>query len=251
MSVEAVSDLFSATTLDRDLAALDAGERLAAFRAAVPGRIVFTTSFGIEDQAITDLIVTRGLDIDIVTLDTGRLFPETYRVWADTEAKYARRIRAYYPDAAALEALIVDQGIDGFYYGIEMRKACCHARKVAPLARALSGATGWITGLRADQSTNRAMARLVEADPTRRLLKLNPLIDWSRDDAVAHTTRHAVPVNALHADGYLSIGCAPCTRALKPGEPERAGRWWWEDEAKKECGLHIAADGRRVRASHP
>lgn len=251
MSVEAVSDLFSATTLDRDLAALDAGDRLAAFRAAVPGRIMFTTSFGIEDQAITDLIVTRDLEIEIVTLDTGRLFPETYRVWADTEAKYARRIRAFYPEAAALEALIADQGIDGFYYGIEMRKACCHARKVAPLERALTGAAGWITGLRADQSTNRSSVRLVEADPTRRLLKLNPVIDWSRDDAVAHTTRRAVPVNALHAEGYLSIGCAPCTRALKPGEPERAGRWWWEDEAKKECGLHVAADGSRVRAHHP
>lgn len=249
MSVEVVSDLFSAATLDRDLAALSAAERLKAFRVALPGRIVFTTSFGVEDQAITDLVLTEDLGIDIVTLDTGRLFPETYTVWAQTEAKYARRIRAFYPDANAVEALIADQGIDGFYYGLEMRKACCDVRKVAPLARALEGASGWITGLRADQSANRSTARLVEADPARRLVKLNPILDWSRDDAAAYTERRAVPVNALHAKGFLSIGCAPCTRAIKSGEPERAGRWWWEDEAKKECGLHIAADGRLARVA--
>lgn len=249
MSVEAVGELFSAATLDRDFAALSAGERLKAFHASLPGRIVFTTSFGVEDQAITDLIMSQDLAIDIVTLDTGRLFPETYKVWAETEAKYGRRIRAYYPDASAVEALIADQGIDGFYYGLEMRKACCDVRKVAPLARALEGASGWITGLRADQSANRSVARLVEADAARRLVKLNPILDWTRDDAVAHTQGNAVPVNALHGQGYLSIGCAPCTRAIQPGEPERAGRWWWEDEAKKECGLHVAADGRRTRSA--
>ena len=142
------------------------------------------------------------------------------------------------PERGALEALIADQGANGFRNSVAARQACCHVRKVAPLKIALDGAAGWITGLRADQSEHRAEVAFAAVDATRDLIKINPLYDWSRDDAVAFTRDHNVPVNALHDRGFLSIGCAPCTRAIEPGEPERAGRWWWESEGKTECGLH-------------
>jgi phosphoadenosine phosphosulfate reductase len=237
--------------LDNALTDTDPARAIAAFRQAVSGRIVFTTSFGLEDQALTHIVAQTGLDIEIATLDTGRLFPETYRLWSETEARYGLRIRALYPERQALETLVAAQGIDGFRASLEARKACCRIRKVDPLDRLLAGAAGWITGLRADQSVNRMAARLVEQDTARGLLKLNPLLAWSREETVRFTTEHAVPVNVLHEQGFLSIGCAPCTRAVQPGEPERAGRWWWEDEVKKECGLHVAADGRLVRAGQP
>lgn len=237
--------------LQRELPALDAGDRLALLRQSVEGRIVFTTSLGIEDQAIAHLIFSRDVAIDVVTLDTGRLFPETYAVWAATEARYGRRIRALYPDQHALEQLVADQGIDGFYHAVEARKACCQVRKVEPLGRALKGAAAWITGLRAEQSAHRQGLDLVSWDAARGLIKANPLFDWSRDELVAFVEREGVPINELHGRGFPSIGCAPCTRAIGPGEPERAGRWWWENEAQgaSECGLHVTADGRLVRAA--
>jgi phosphoadenosine phosphosulfate reductase len=222
--------------------------RLRLLRKAVSGRIVFTTSFGIEDQAVTRALAESHVDFEVATLDTGRLFPETYEVWQQTEEKYALRIKAYYPKADSLEALIGDQGINGFYYGLDMRKACCEVRKVEPLSRALNGAKIWVTGLRGDQNAHRAHLRFVEWDEERGLIKANPLLDFTRDDVVTYTKANCVPVNALHEKGFVSIGCAPCTRAIKPGEPERAGRWWWESEEKKECGLHVAADGRVSRA---
>ena len=233
---------------EAEFALLSAGERLARLRSDIAGRIVFTTSFGLEDQAITHLIAAGDLDVDIVTLDTGRLFPETYRVWAETEDRYGRRIAAVYPDRQSLEFLVREQGIDGFYASIAMRKACCGVRKIEPLNRALLGAAGWIAGLRADQSPDRGAQSMLTLDRDRRLVKLNPIFDWSRRDVETFIAANGAPVNALHAAGYLSIGCAPCTRAVEPGEDERAGRWWWEDEAQKECGLHIGADGRLVRA---
>ena len=202
---------------------------------------MFTTSFGLEDQVILHHICQAGLDIDVVTLDTGRLFAETYTVWEETERRYGRRIRAIYPHHAALEDLIAAQGINGFYHAKEARTACCDARKVEPLKRALAGAQGWITGLRANQSADRAKVGFAVAEPERNLLKFNPLIDWSREALEEFAAAHEVPINALHEKGFLSIGCAPCTRAVRPGEPERAGRWWWEDGSKKECGLHVAA----------
>jgi len=213
-------------------------ERLIALREVVPGKIVFTTSFGIEDQAISHFILANRLKIEVATLDTGRLFPETYETWARTEEKYGVRIRSFHPDPGALSAMIHDAGVNGFYYSKEARLGCCHVRKVEPLNRALAGARGWVTGLRADQSANRASLELVSVDAERGLLKLNPLIDWTRDAALAHAQAHQVPLNWLHGEGFLSIGCAPCTRAIAPGESERAGRWWWEDDGKKECGLH-------------
>jgi phosphoadenosine phosphosulfate reductase len=227
-----------AAELSASLAGLAPANRLAQFCAAVDGRIVFTTSFGLEDQVVLHHLCAAGLDVDIVTLDTGRLFPETYATWEETERRYGRRIRAIYPRQDALEALIATKGINGFYQAREARLACCDVRKIEPLARALAGAGAWITGLRADQSAHRRGVRLVEADHDRSLLKLNPLYDHMRNAVQNFAREHAVPLNPLHERGFLSIGCAPCTRAVRPGEPERAGRWWWEDDRRKECGLH-------------
>jgi phosphoadenosine phosphosulfate reductase len=228
-------------------------ESLRAVREAVVGRIVFTTSFGLEDQVVTHLIASQGLDIQIVTLDTGRLFPETYDAWAATESRYGLKVAAYSPETSALEELVQDQGINGFRASIDARKACCHVRKVAPLGRALAGASVWVTGLRADQSATRSAVEAIGLDPVYDLLKFNPLVSWSRDDAVAFVRTHDVPLNALHDKGFPSIGCAPCTRAIDPGEQERAGRWWWEqagesDTAQKECGLHVNPNGDVVRS---
>lgn len=244
------STIFSqeqASMLSAQASRLDAVGRLEALRSSISGRIVFTTSFGLEDQALTHLIVATGLAIDISTLDTGRLFPETYSVWRQTEERYGLRIRAWYPQAAALEDLVAAQGIDGFYGSVDARHACCHVRKVAPLARALDGAAAWVTGLRAAQSQHRQSQPFVEFDAVRGLLKANPILDWSREDTLAFAQSHGVPLNALHHKGFPSIGCAPCTRAVEAGEDERAGRWWWE-RSDKECGLHVGADGRLGRA---
>jgi phosphoadenosine phosphosulfate reductase len=222
-----------------DVAALSPPERLAFLRRTVDGIIVFTHGFGIEGQLIFHWICERGLDIDVVTLDTGRLFPETYALWADTERRYGRRIRAIYPSRAALERLVAKRGIDGFYASKEARVACCAVRKTKPLERALSGAAAWITGLRADQNANRREAGFVGYDASRGVLKFNSLYDWTREAVLAEARRNGVPINALHEQGFVSIGCAPCTRAIGPGEPERNGRWWWENDAHRECGLHL------------
>lgn len=228
-----------AATLAPVLHRLSPGQRIAQLRRHLAGEIVFTTSFGLEDQLILHWIAEHGLDIAVVTLDTGRLFEETYALWAATEERYGLRIRAMAPNHDHLEALVARQGINGFYRSREAREACCHVRKVEPLNRALSGADGWITGLRAEQSAHRAGMAVIEADAGRHLLKLNPLFDWTRAEVADFAARHAVPVNPLHDRGFASIGCAPCTRAIAPGEPERAGRWWWEQDGKTECGLHL------------
>ena len=221
-------------------AELPPAERIARLRSEIAGKIVFTTSFGLEDQVILHSMREQELDIDFVTLDTGRLFPETYELWAETERRYRVRIRAVYPRHADLEAMIERQGINGFYESREARLACCHVRKVEPLNRALSGAQAWITGLRGNQSANRKAMGVVSLDTERGLLKLNPLFDWTREQTLAFASENNVPINRLHAKGFASIGCAPCTRAIGPGQEERAGRWWWEHDDKKECGLHLA-----------
>ncbi len=227
-----------------DLAArfdgLDLFQRLGAIQAHIAGRIVFTTSFGLEDQAIAHAILSQGLAIDIATLDTGRLFPETHEVWAETERRYGARIAAFVPTEGSVTALIDRQGPDGMRSSLAARLDCCAVRKVAPLAQALDGAAAWVTGIRADQSAGRSGFAAVAFDIQYRLIKANPLFDWSRDRAAAFVRDHRVPYNTLHDRRYLSIGCAPCTRAVAPGEPERAGRWWWEQSDKKECGLHTS-----------
>jgi phosphoadenosine phosphosulfate reductase len=228
----------TAQRLTAGFASLDLVNCLAEARRAIAGRLVFTTSFGLEDQAITHAILSQDLAVDIVTLDTGRLFPETYAVWSETEARYGRRICAFYPERASVEAFVRQHGIDGFRASIAARQACCALRKVEPLGRALDGASGWITGVRAEQSWERATTPYAAVDAARGLIKLNPLLNWTRERVVDFVRQHGIPYTPLHDEGFLSIGCAPCTRAVKPGEPERAGRWWWEQEDKKECGLH-------------
>jgi sulfate adenylyltransferase large subunit/phosphoadenylyl-sulfate reductase (thioredoxin) len=227
----------SASQLSELLRELSPAQRLARLRRDVDGTIVFTTSFGLEDQVILHLVAEQNLDIELVTLDTGRLFQETYDLWAATERRYSRRVRAIYPNHEALEALVGKYGINGFYDSREARLGCCHVRKVEPLNRALKGASAWVVGLRADQSDNRGGTDVVTLDP-RKLLKVSPLLDWSRDQTLSFANGNGIPINPLHAQSYASIGCAPCTRAIEPGEPERAGRWWWEQDDKKECGLH-------------
>lgn len=238
--------------LEGDLGPLDLPARLRHVRARLPGRLVFTTSFGLEDQALTHAIVEAGIDVEILTLDTGRLFGETLDLWAETEERYRVSIRALAPDGPALQALLLADGPLGFRRSVEARQACCGIRKVEPLGRALDGAAGWLTGLRSDQSAARARTPFAVRDEDRGILKINPLADWSRPDVERYVERHGVPANPLHARGFPSIGCAPCTRALRPGEDERAGRWWWESETRKECGLHLrpgrAAAARTERA---
>lgn len=245
MSATARSDSETATAAVQALAAalpaLDLFERLAAIRAHLPGHIVFTTSFGLEDQAIAHAIFSQKLAIDVATLDTGRLFPETHEVWAETEKRYQRRIAAFAPSHASLEALVARQGIGGFRLSLTARLECCNVRKVALLDRALAGSAGWITGIRAGQSAGRARLSSAAFDERRHFVKVNPLFDWTRDQTAEFVRRNRVPYNRLHDRGFLSIGCAPCTRAVAPGEPERAGRWWWEQSGKTECGLHSEA----------
>lgn len=233
--------------LNDALAPLDPVERIALLASRVSGPPVFTTSFGLEDQALTHLIAEAGIECRFATLDTGRLFPETYTVWAETERRYGIRVEAFYPRAGALESLVQRNGINGFYHSTDARHACCGVRKVEPLGRALAGAPAWLTGLRADQSANRQGLAFAAYDATHDLLKVNPLLDRSREQIAALVRDANVPRNALHDQGFLSIGCAPCTRAVAEGELERAGRWWWEQDQTRECGLHLTADGRLVR----
>ena len=223
---------------------LDLRERLALARDTVSGRMVFTTSFGLEDQLITDALFMNRIDVQMVTIDTGRLFPETYAVWAATERRYGRRITAIMPNSDATTRMVGEIGIDGFYNSLANRHACCGVRKVAPLACVLDGAAGWITGLRGEQSAQREGVMFAAPDPARRLLKFNPLFDWSRAYLLDALERREIPINILHKQGFASIGCAPCTRAIAPGEPERAGRWWWEADQARECGLHLGPNGR-------
>jgi phosphoadenosine phosphosulfate reductase len=226
---------------------LDLAQRVATVRREIRGRIVFTTSFGIEDQAIADAIFTQELEIDVITLDTGRLFPETYALWIETERRHRRRIRALYPDHQRLEALVARQGVNGFRGSLEARHACCAVRKVEPLGRALDGVVAWITGLRAEHSPDRALMSCASVDQQYQLIKVNPLFDWTRERVVAYVRERGIAYSPLHDRGFLSIGCEPCTRAVAPGEPERAGRWWWEHEDKKECGLHVRHSTRTRR----
>jgi phosphoadenosine phosphosulfate reductase len=232
-----------AAKLADEFAGLDLFGRVAAIRSLVPGRIAFTTSFGLEAQALTHAIFSQRLTIDVATLDTGRLFPETYDVWARTEHRYGVRISVFTPESSSIERLVAKQGVDGFRSSVADRLECCAVRKVTPLTRILEGSAAWVTGMRADQSVERAELSPASFDKHRRLIKANPLFDWTRDQVLEFVETHRVPYNALHDRGFLSIGCAPCTRAVGPDEPERSGRWWWETAGKKECGLHAAHSG--------
>jgi phosphoadenosine phosphosulfate reductase len=225
--------------LDARLAGLDSLEaRLVAIADTVDGRIAFSTSLGLEDQAVLHAIAATGRAFDVLTLDTGRHFPETLETLDASELRYGLKIRVVFPDAKDVEALVARDGIMGFRQSVEARKACCDVRKVRPLNKALAGAGGWITGLRRDQSSERAEVPFAAWDSAHGLVKLNPIADWSLERLETYIKDHDVPVNPLHARGFPSIGCQPCTRAIRPGEDIRAGRWWWENEDGKECGLH-------------
>jgi len=215
-------------------------EALAQLAARFPGNVVFSTSFGLEDQLITHLIFENNLPIRVFTLETGRLFQETYYTWNRTLERYQKNIEAYFPDTHAVQQLITQKGPSSFYESVENRKECCRIRKIEPLHRALSGAECWITGIRADQSDNRQGMSDVEWDSTNGLLKFHPIYHWTLDEVKAFVKVNNIPYNPLHDKGFPSIGCAPCTRAVREGEDFRAGRWWWEDQSKKECGLHAS-----------
>jgi phosphoadenosine phosphosulfate reductase len=226
--------------LNRDLDGAGPEAVLDAALALHPEGLAFACSLGLEDMVLLHLIRSRGLPTRAFVLDTGRLHPETYALLATAQQDYGP-VEVYFPEREAVEGYINAHGLDAFYEGLELRKACCAIRKVEPLRRALQGASGWITGQRRGQSTTRTELQPFEEDWAHGgLTKVNPLAFWSLDEVRAYLDRHAVPVNALHAQGFPSVGCAPCTRAIRPGEDERAGRWWWEEPEHKECGLHAA-----------
>ncbi len=204
-----------------------------------PGQVTLSTSFSFEDQAITHQVLSNKLPVKIFTLDTGRLFAETYSVWSSTNANYGTNVKAYYPRQDTLESFIEAKGPNSFYESVENRKQCCFIRKVEPLQRALKGNAVWITGLRAEHSGDRKDLPIVEWDEANQVIKYHPLLHWTTEEVKQYIKENHVPYNPLHDKGFVSIGCAPCTRATRPGEDFRAGRWWWEDADKKECGLHV------------
>ncbi len=201
-------------------------------------KVVFSSSLGYEDQIITHLIFSLNLNISVFTIDTGRLFPETHAVLNSTLSKYKRKVDVFFPDTTAVQKLVTQKGPLSFYESIENRKECCYVRKVEPLKRALQNYTIWITGIRAEQSPNRKEMLMAEWDEVNTIIKIHPLLNWKLDEVKDYIKTNNIPYNSLHDKGFFSIGCQPCTRAVKQGEDFRAGRWWWEEQGKKECGLH-------------
>ena len=224
--------------LQKELTGKEIAEQLQYLAERFPGQVIFSTSFGLEDQAITHIIARNQLPIKIFTLDTGRLFKETYNTWNRSLEKYNLTISAYYPDAKSLEEFVSGKGPNSFYESVDNRKQCCHIRKVEPLRRALSGNKIWVTGIRAEQSKDRLDMPVVEWDEVNQVIKFHPLLSWTWGQVKQFVSKNDVPCNPLHDQGFVSIGCAPCTRATRPGEDFRAGRWWWEDNSNRECGLH-------------
>ena len=203
-------------------------------------KIAFASSLGYEDQVLSAMIASQCKELVIFTLDTGRIFPETYDLIEKTNARYGLNIQIFFPEANLVEEMVNEKGINLFYDSIENRKLCCHIRKTIPLKRALSGLDAWVTGLRRSQSVTRHNMQVVEWDEGNQLIKVNPLINWTEEEVLEFVKQHNVPYNTLHDKGFRSIGCQPCTRAVLPNEDLRAGRWWWELPEQKECGLHKA-----------
>ena len=202
--------------------------------------VSFANSLGAEDMVLTDLIAKHGLDIEIFSLDTGRLPQPTYDLMQEMSDRYGVALNVYFPDSTAVERYVAQSGVNGFYGSVELRKACCFVRKVEPLRRALRGKKAWVTGLRRDQAVTRGGLEMSAYDADFGLQKFNPLLEWSNKDVWAYIRQYDVPYNKLHDQFYPSLGCAPCTRSITPGEDIRAGRWWWENPEDKECGLHVA-----------
>jgi phosphoadenosine phosphosulfate reductase len=228
------------SNINQALQGLSMVEKLKYLADTFEGKVVFSTSFGWEDQVVTHLIFSNNINIKVFTLETGRLFPETYYVWNRTLEIYQKQIHAYFPIAEDLQNMVAQKGPSSFYESVQNRKECCHIRKIEPLKRALKGNEIWITGIRADQSANREDMHDLEWDGGNQLIKFHPIFNWSLDDVKSFVKTNNIVYNPLHDKGFPSIGCAPCTRAVQEGEDFRAGRWWWEDQSKKECGLHSA-----------
>ena len=203
--------------------------------------VCFASSLGAEDMVLTDLIDKYGLDIEVFSLDTGRLPQETYTLMQAVSERYTTPLKVYFPDPASVERYVTENGVNGFYGSVDARKACCFARKVEPLRRALKERGAWITGLRRDQAVTRGSLEVSSFDADFGLQKFNPLLEWSNKEVWAYIRQNDVPYNKLHDQFYPSLGCAPCTRSVTPGEDIRAGRWWWENPDSKECGLHVSA----------
>jgi len=228
-------------TIKQELEGLDVVAKLKYLAEKYKDKIVFSTSFGWEDQVVTHLIFSNNIPIKVFTLETGRLFPETYYVWNRTLEIYQQPIYAYFPQSDLLQDMVAAKGPNSFYESVENRKECCYIRKIEPLKRALAGNEMWITGIRADQSANREGMEDVEWDEGNQLFKFHPIFDWTLEDVKQYVKDNNIVYNTLHDKGFPSIGCAPCTRAVREGEDFRAGRWWWEDQSKKECGLHATS----------
>ena len=227
--------------LKNQLIGLSIEKQLMELSSIFQGKIIFTTSLGIEDQVITHIIFRNNLNIKVATLDTGRLFPQTYDVLSNTIIKYNKTIDIYFPEYKAVEKLVTEKGPYSFYKSVENRKECCGIRKIVPLNRALTGMECWISGIRAEQSETRSKMDWIEYDEHKGLFKFYPLFNWSMDEVKNFVKENNIPYNTLHDKGFVSIGCEPCTKAIKPGEDFRAGRWWWENDGAKECGLHTKA----------
>jgi phosphoadenosine phosphosulfate reductase len=224
--------------LNHKLKGKPAGEVLRFFISNYKDRLGFSTSLGAEDQVITQLIAGIDPGVNIFTLDTGRMFPETYDLLDMTRKRYKVNITVFFPDSKAVEDMVNKKGINLFYESIENRKRCCQIRKIEPLKRALKDIDFWISGLRHEQSVTREELSLIEWDKRNQKIKINPLIDWKLQDLWDYIHQNNIPYNPLHDKGFPSIGCQPCTRAVEEGEDIRAGRWWWENPDMKECGLH-------------
>lgn len=226
------------TQLNEQVAGMSAQQIVEYFLQNYRGEIALASSLGIEDQVLTDMVCKVDATATIFTLDTGRIFPETYSLISRTNQKYGIKLKVYFPDHTAVEDMVAQHGVNLFYDSIENRKLCCKVRKLEPLARAFAGLKVWICGLRREQSVTRADMQIVEWDAMNSILKVNPLINWSEAQCWEYIEQNGVPFNILHKKGFPSIGCQPCTRAIEVGEDIRAGRWWWESPEQKECGLH-------------
>jgi phosphoadenosine phosphosulfate reductase len=217
---------------------LDIAQAIRLLSDTFTGKALFSTSFSLEDQVISHTILENKISVDIFTLDTGRIFPETYSVWNSTNQRYQTQIKAFTSDYKTLQDYLTEKGPNAFYESVENRKQCCHIRKVEPLKRALKGQQLWVTGLRSEHSAARQDLQMLEWDEGHQLIKFHPILHWTTEEVREFVTKNNIPYNTLQDKGFVSLGCAPCTRAIKPGEDFRAGRWWWEDDSKKECGLH-------------
>jgi phosphoadenosine phosphosulfate reductase len=228
-----------AEELNTSLSGKSAEDIITYFLNNYSGKVTLGSSLGAEDQVLLDMMSKCCSDFSVFTLDTGRLFPETYELIDKTNKKYGMAIKIFFPDSQQVEEMINSKGINLFYDSIENRKQCCYIRKIEPLKKALPGNDVWVTGLRKDQSVNRFFTKLVEWNETYQIIKVNPLLTWTEKDVWTYIHTYNVPYNPLHDKGFPSIGCQPCTRAIKPGEDFRAGRWWWESSEDNECGLHV------------